>query len=204
MSVELQEKQVFMHRPHLRDIQAPELPEGYRECLWTQDREADWTDLLDDVFGNWNIERVRQEFMDQPQWLPERLTLIARDEPAVAVSLAWECRELWPHSGQVHWVGAREAHRRAGLGRYVVARNLQYFAEHDYDDAVLITDEWRLPAIGLYISMGFDPLMTGVAPDERQRWERVFDALRRQDLMARVRDDYAQAIRPLREPGQNP
>ena len=43
--------------------------------------------------------------------------------------------------------------------------------EKGYDNVVLYTDDWRLPAIGLYLSMGFEPRMD--REDMPKRWERI-------------------------------
>jgi mycothiol synthase len=43
--------------------------------------------------------------------------------------------------------------------------------EKSYASVVLYTDDWRLPAIGLYLSMGFEPRMD--REDMPGRWERI-------------------------------
>ena len=42
--------------------------------------------------------------------------------------------------------------------------------------AAPFTDDWRLPAIGLYLSMGFEPQMT--REDMPRRWESIRRNLR--------------------------
>ncbi|GAG13724.1 unnamed protein product, partial [marine sediment metagenome] len=129
MSCTLQDYQLFMHRPHLKDIPVPDLPAGYGERHYKEGDEARWAALLNDVFGNWGVERLHREFLDCVQWSPRRLTLVEQASRIVAVSLAWENGHLWPRSGVVHWVGVHEEHRRKGLGRCVTTRTLEYFAE---------------------------------------------------------------------------
>ena len=83
-----------------------------------------------------------------------------------------------------------EEHRRLGLGAFVVSRLLEQFAREGLSDAILSTEEYRLPAIELYLKVGFRPLITGRAHDERQRWERVSSDLNKPELLRWVWDDY--------------
>ena len=45
------------------------------------------------------------------------------------------------------------------------------------DGVYLSTDDWRLPAIHVYLSLGWQPLI--YAPDMEARWEAVFNGLQR-------------------------
>ncbi len=190
------ERGVFMHRPNLTDLPEPPLPPGYEDAPFAAGDEPLWADLLDDVFGDWDTARVGREFTERPQWSPDRFHAVAHEGRLVAVSLAWEDRDRWPRSGVVHWVGVREGHRGMGLGRYVVARNLRYFAEHDYADAILETQDYRAPAISLYLSLGLEPIITGGPPDERARWEATFAQMGRPELADSIRDDYNRVTGP--------
>ena len=62
-------------------------------------------------------------------------------------------------------------HRGLGLGRVVCTEVVRALIEKGYASVVLYTDDWRLPAIGLYLSMGFDPRMD--REDMPERWERI-------------------------------
>jgi mycothiol synthase len=57
----------------------------------------------------------------------------------------------------------------------VILAVLHHFRESGCTGAVLETDDHRLPAIRLYLSLGFLPQM--VAPDHPERWRAVFQAL---------------------------
>jgi hypothetical protein len=41
---------------------------------------------------------------------------------------------------------------------------------------ILLTDDWRLPAIGLYLSLGFVPRMTH--KDMPDRWDAIMQRLK--------------------------
>ena len=199
MPWKLKERQILMWRPHLQDIDVvPRLPGGYQELTNTEERLPEWVDLLNAVFGGYTVEGIRRgpgSILDAPHWDVGRVRLVGKEGRPVAISVAWEERSLWPRSGHVFWVAVLQGHRGRGLGRYVLTRALQHFAEHDYDDAVLYTEEFRIPAIKLYLGLGFEPLITRTVPDERDRWRRAFDAMNRPDLMSTIREDYDRITR---------
>ena len=52
---------------------------------------------------------------------------------------------------------------------------MTFFAEQGYESIILLTDDWRLPAIGLYLSLGFDPVME--REDMPSRWQAIMAEL---------------------------
>lgn len=78
--------------------------------------------------------------------------------------------------GVLDYVACHPDHRRRGLGRAVCCAVLEFFARRGYESVTLLTDDVRLAAIGLYLSLGFTPEMTRA--DMPGRWERVMAALR--------------------------
>jgi ribosomal protein S18 acetylase RimI-like enzyme len=186
----LGQNQVFMYRPDLRNIPEAHLPPGYQELESDEETLPQWVDVLDQVFGGYSVAELSEGILSEPQWSPERVMLAAKDGRPVAISLAWEERQLWPHSGHVYWVAVLEDHRRRGLGRFVLTRALQYFTAHGYQDAVVYTEHFRGLAINLYLELGFVPLITGTVSDERERWQRALSEIGRPELMAAIRDDY--------------
>jgi mycothiol synthase len=129
--------------------------------------------------------------VESSMWDVGRVKLVAREEQIVALSMAWHEPALWPFSGFVYWVAVLPEHRNRGLGTFALNRVLQHFANEGLRDAVTYTEEFRLPAIKMYLNSGFVPLITGTAQDERGRWQRAFDALGEPELMRTIREDYA-------------
>ena len=109
----------------------------------------------------------------------------------MAACIGWDEPSLWPRTGQVFFTAVQEEHRRLGLGTFVVSRLLEQFAREGLSDAILSTEVYRLPAIEMYSKVGFRPLITGKAPDERQRWERISSDLNKPELLRRIWDDYS-------------
>ena len=186
----LKENQILMYRPHLQNIPVSHLPAGYQELENDEEMLPQWADLLNEVFGGYSVERLREQVLDEPQWRMNRVMLAGKDGRPVAISMAWEEPRLWPHSGHVFWVAVLEAHRRRGLGRFVLTRALQYFVLRGHRDAVVYTEDFRGAAVALYLELGFEPMITNTAAEERERWQRVLSQIGNPELMATIRDDY--------------
>ncbi len=189
MSWTLGEQSVFLHRPGLKGIHRRALPAGYEELRATDELTPRWVELLDSVFGGFSA--ADPPLVRSPRWRSDRVKLVAKGGVLVAVCVGWDEPSLWPRSGQVFFTAVAEEHRCRGLGAFVVAQLLMEFDHEGLADAVVDTEVYRLPAIRLYMKLGFEPLITELAQDERWRWHRVFTAMGRPELMSSVRDDYA-------------
>jgi mycothiol synthase len=192
MPWKLWDRQIFLLRPDLKNVPELKLPEGYMELPNSDLLLNEWVSLLHKVFpaGGYTLDRVRP-LVESSMWDVGRVKLVAREEQIVALSMAWHEPALWPFSGFVYWVAVLPEHRNRGLGTFALNRVLQHFANEGLRDAVTYTEEFRLPAIKMYLNSGFVPLITGTAQDERGRWQRAFDALGEPELMRTIREDYA-------------
>jgi mycothiol synthase len=87
------------------------------------------------------------------------------------VGTAWALREQKspPDTGTVHMVTVAPQHRGRGLGRALVLAVLHRFHRLGLRRAVLLTDDFRLPAIGTYLGLGFRPRLTHDSHAERWR-----------------------------------
>ncbi len=200
MPWKLWDKQIFLLRPDLKNVPELKLPEGYVELPNCDLLLSKWVSFLDTVFptGGYKLDRVRP-LMESAMWNVDRVKLVAREEQIVALSMAWHEPALWPFSGFVYWVAVLPEHRSLGLGTFVLNRVLQHFANEGLRDAVTYTEESRLPAIRMYLSSGFAPLITGTAQDERERWQRVSNALGEPELMRTIREDYTRIASDITE-----
>jgi len=76
-----------------------------------------------------------------------------------------------PFAGALHWVAADPAHAGRGLGRAASAAAVALLVARGYRRIQLLTDDWRLPALKIYLTMGFVPALC--APDMAERWRVV-------------------------------
>jgi mycothiol synthase len=72
-------------------------------------------------------------------------------------------------------IGAHSDARGLGMGRLVCLAALHSLRDRGYKSAVLSTDDTRIPAISLYLSLGFEPVYSHES--HKERWEKVFNVL---------------------------
>jgi mycothiol synthase len=98
------------------------------------------------------------------------------DRPVATASSRW-LPHLFPGAGYVHWVGTHPDHARRGLGTALMIRLLQDFRDRGYRDAVLQTDDVRVPALKTYLRCGFLPVYDVNEEDHHTRWAAIFQAI---------------------------
>ena len=170
--------QLLMLRPHLRDLPpVPPLPGGYglRLAAGEADVEALAT-VLSAAFANpWDAARVRCKLTEAPD--VRAVYVVTWQDHPVATAASRSLPDTFPGSGYVHWVGTHPEHQGRGLAAALLARLLRDFAERGDRDAVLETDDFRLPALRAYLACGFLPVYDVAGEDHRARWSAVFQAL---------------------------
>ena len=163
-----------MRRPNLLGLPSVEVPSGYSLGKAGANDAEPLARLLTTAFGeDWTADKARQELLQNAD-VPTTF-IVARAGVIVATASAQVQPVAFPGSGVVHWVAADPAHSGMGLGRAVVTAVLHELLRLGLSDAVLITDDERLPAIAVYSSLGFVPdPFDGSHP---QRWATVLTKL---------------------------
>ncbi len=166
---------MFMRRPNLAELpDAPPLRDGYALRLAEASDADGIAATMVSAFGNdWSADRVRTELLDAPD-VPETFVVTFGDAVAATASLRM-MPDVYPASGNLHWVGVHAEHRGHRLGTVVSLVVLIRFRELGCRDAVLETQEHRLPAIRIYLQLGFVP--EPVAPGDEELWSRVLTDL---------------------------
>ncbi len=168
-------RQLLMRRPHLRGLPPLASPTpGYHLALAGIEDAFTIAQCLKNAFGvDWSPDRVLRDLLEAEEVLA---TYIVRYEGrCVATASARLIPSVFPGSGYLHWVATHPAHRGKRLGEWVSLRVLYLFAEKNCRDAVLETDDFRLPAIKTYLRLGFLPEYDH--PSHPSRWRKVFEAL---------------------------
>ena len=80
--------------------------------------------------------------------------------------------------GVLDYVATHPDHQGRGLGRATCTAVSRYLVEQGCETVQLLTDDWRLPAIHLYLSMGFEPVMS--RGDMPERWAAIMSDLEKQ------------------------
>ena len=152
------------------------VPAGYLIRAYQHGDGAAWCRLVNEAIGGERTEAGLQEEMDGAQDFQASDLFFAVDGEEV-VGTTWALRrESFPSGvGSVHMVAVAPEHRGCGLGRLLVLSALQRLREQGIARARLQTDDVRIPAIKMYLGVGFRPLLTHESHPER--WRKVYYAL---------------------------
>lgn len=170
--------QLLMRRPRLDRLPPrEEPPAGYTLRTAVAGDEKELSRVLNLAFPDdpWDTARVRRDLTEAPD--VEAVFVIEHAGRIVATGSSRYVPDRFPGSGYLHWVGADPAHAGKSLGRIVTLATLHHMREHGRADAVLETDDFRLPAIRTYLNLGFLPEDT--REGDLDRWARIFDRLER-------------------------
>jgi mycothiol synthase len=181
--------QLFMRLPELSDLPpAATLQPGYTlRAAMPADHEQ-LAGLLSEAFGDaWDAARVAAEF--SPGNGVEATYVVVSPAGVVATAAARRLPDRYPQAGYLHYVGARASERGRRLGEVVTRRVLVHFADGGLNQAVLETDDFRLPAVRTYLRLGFVPEPR--AAGDAVRWSKVLGNL------TRPREDAANASRAV-------
>ncbi len=148
------------------------VPDGYRLRTYRDDDAESYLRLMNRAgFEDWDESSVAEALAKS---LPNGIFFLEPAETGrpVATAAAFHApTDLHPFGGELGWVGTHPDHRDRGLGRMVCAAAVDRLVRAEYERIYLITDEWRLPAIKIYLGLGFVPFL--FAPEMKERWRAV-------------------------------
>ena len=170
-SLDASQPQLFMRLPDFSGLPpAPPLEPGYLLRPAVPADHEQLAGLLTEAFGDtWDAQRVAAEF--SPGNGVAATYLVAGRAGVVATAAARRLPDRYTDAGYVHYVGVRFSERGKRLGEAVTRRVLSHFAAQGLHQAVLETDDFRLPAIWTYLRLGFVPEPR--VPGDVVRWSRV-------------------------------
>jgi len=166
------EPQLFMRLPELSDL-PPDPPRdpGYTVRAVVPADHGPLAELLSEAFGDkWDTERVAAEF-SPGNGVEATYVVVSSAGAVVATASARRLPDRYPQAGYVHYVGVRVSERGRRLGEVITRRVLVHFVAAGLDEAVLETDDFRLPAVRTYLRLGFVPEPR--TPGEPRRWSKV-------------------------------
>lgn len=174
--------QLLMRRPSLDgEPVMPNLPEGYEIRLATPADDAALAEILTAAFPEldaWTPSIVSERLTAAPD--VDAVYVVTHEGKPVATVASRHDHDRFPGTGYVHWVGALPGHAGKGLGSVLMDQMLVDFRERGYRDAVLETDDFRLPAIRVYLRHGYVPITEDVKGENHlARWSAIFEVLGR-------------------------
>jgi GNAT superfamily N-acetyltransferase len=166
---------VVMLREDLIDIPPLELPAGYALRPYREGDRDTWMDIerASESFRTIEDDLFEKQFGDDLAEMPARCRfLVGPDGSDVGTITAWFDNQYggkcW---GRVHWVAIRPEHRGRGLARPMVAATMRQMVELGHRRSILDTQTPRLPAIRVYLDLGFVPDMTYL--NAADAWRRI-------------------------------
>jgi GNAT superfamily N-acetyltransferase len=163
MNVRERNVRVVMVREHLDLIPEFVLPVGYAVRWYQPGEERYWLDihLAADKYHAITPDLFAREFGHARDGLKDRQCfLFDADQRPVGTATAWFNDNFNGAAyGRVHWVAILPAHQGRGLGRALTSIVCRRLRELGHTRAYLTTSTARIPAIKLYRSFGFTPLL---------------------------------------------
>ena len=161
------------------------LPAGYNARAYRDGDAASWAVALQEGgFESWDEAQV-QQFLEVPE-RREGSSLIEHQGRIVAATFASRVSNRPPMTavsgadpsdeGVIDYVVTHPDHRGKGLGRATCTEVARFLVSRGCKAVSLNSDDWRLPAIHIYLSMGFVPVMN--REDMPARWAAVYQKLK--------------------------
>jgi GNAT superfamily N-acetyltransferase len=165
----MDEPQLILYRRNLLDIPAVEVPAGYTIRPYRDGDEERLTPVFQVCFDSgWSPDRIIKTFVEDFCWSPARMCVLCHGDETVGTATAWEARERRGH-GMLSYLAILPEHRGKRLGYVLTARVLNLLERMGYPDVWVATDDWWLPAIQIYLKLGFAPVYTDKS--HKERWE---------------------------------
>lgn len=177
---------LFMARTHLRDLPFAPAPGGFALRTYRSGDEIAWLALIRAAYGGeWGDDAFERCVRSDETFRPERLILAESGGGIVGAVGAFQKLIYGEHTGYVHMLAVGPGFQRRGLGAALLSRCLTRFRDEGRREAVLDTEQGRLPAIRLYLHFGFLPLPE--TPDELDAWRRILPPLGYARMAERLR-----------------
>lgn len=165
---------VIMRRSNLENLPPVQLPNGYELRVFRPGDESAWEQVIGNAFKREDRLSYFDSHMRQdPDYFdPNSIFIIWKENQPVATACAWLRSAYGPEVGYLHKVAVISSERGKGLGHQASLACLHKMVEDGRKSAVLRTQVKRIPAIKIYLNLGFEPW---ILEDEQDRnWEKVW------------------------------
>jgi mycothiol synthase len=168
---------LYMLLSDLSTIPSIKLPPGYHSASLSPGYEMDYVRVMRrSLVAEADMEWFCRTFSNDPQYNPDNLLLIYEDTTPIAAAAAWQMLSGAKRAGLVHMVGVDLHYQGRGLGRVITLLVLHRLKERGFTAVMAATEDFRIPALSLYLSLGFKPLYRHRS--DEKRWKRVMQKRR--------------------------
>ena len=168
--------QLIMRHPDISVLPPLVLPEGFELYHHKEGcgMEQDWEEIIESAFGaKYNFDFL----INAGDYKPEHVLYISRNGEPIATTSAVE-HPSYPGEGWYRMVGVKASAKGVGAGKLIGLAALYALRDRGYKSAMLSTDDIRIPAIRLYLSLGFEPYYNHES--HKERWEKVLKIIEEQ------------------------
>jgi len=137
------------------------LPVGFSFAVHTERYVEQWVKVMDGAIGkDWTAEKFNNSMLGLPGLCPEGIFYVVNDKhEAVATASGVLNNAGITGTGQLHMVAVGAAHRGLKLGAPISAKAINYLYSKGMDRIMLTTDDFRIPAVKVYLGLGFIPVL---------------------------------------------
>ena len=162
--------QLFLRKTNMDDLEPIFLPEGFALHNHIERTEENWENIIEDAFGaKFSFDKAIRNAGD---YKPEYVLYVSKDGKDIATGTGVEKPEF-PGEGWFRMIATKKEARGLGAGKLVCNACLHALKARGYKSVVLSTDDNRIPAIKLYLALGFEPIYTHESHEER--WKAVME-----------------------------
>ena len=176
---------LYMYRTDLRSVPRIPLPSGYSIRPYQPGDERSWAVIQNGSIGpdweggKWTADKCRKRFIGDPRYVPGGMFFVCFKGAPVGSVMGIRGSPTSRNLGQIHMVGLLEGHRGRSIGAAMTAHALRWLRTQGFTSAGLITQDYRVPAIRMYMQLGLKPLLTDTW--NAARWRKVAADIRRLD-----------------------
>lgn len=139
--------------------------------------EQDYVDVMrqslkENVDKNW----FHSSFSKDLEYDPQNLILIYKENTPIAAAAAWQIKRKGRWIGHLKNVGVVRDYQGRGYGRHISLCALRRLRDRGFSEVMLKTHDNRLPAISLYLSLGFEPKYNFWAG--KRKWKRIVSQIK--------------------------
>ncbi len=163
--------QLIMRIDDISFAKKPVIKDGFSVVTHSETKEKVWEEIIFDAFNthyDFSVAKVFKGFKN------EHLFYIKKGEEYIATIGATH-KGGADTDGWFHMVGVKKSARGLGVGKMLGEIALYSLKEQGYKSAMLSTDDFRIPAIKLYLALGFKPIFTHESHSER--WAKIYEIL---------------------------
>jgi len=166
--------QLHMLRALNRLPEVPSPPDGYAVRALHGDDCERWMSLMNanGELGAWTAERAERSFARGRIALEASVLVLWEERVVATAQLTLHADDDYAPMPELGWVAVDPAHRGRGLGGLVCAEVLARARAFVYRTIFLRTDDHRLPAIAIYLRLGFAPWHRD-DPSAAHRWHAI-------------------------------